>query len=251
MIELISLPWAIGASYVIDHLSTDTRAAAQPSWSTDIDYRVNSQGYRTLEWDQCNWQQSIVIFGCSNAFGVGLANHQTWPYQLSQRLNRPVINLGFPGASSQLLWMNTIRLARAGIKPWMVIYHWPPISRMLEFLDSPDQFVPHGSWSEPGWALDMITHEYQLPNMTSYYVETVKLIWHDIPVINAEWEQISTVVKPGTVFDRFNNWPHFVNVFSSNDRARDGIHPGPTCNLSAADQFEQLARQLLSNHCQG
>ncbi len=44
---------------------------------------------------------AIIIFGCSYAYGYLLEENQTFGYKLSQRLKRPVYNLGSSGISPQ------------------------------------------------------------------------------------------------------------------------------------------------------
>jgi len=39
-----------------------------------VNYTVNSQGYRTEEFEKIDWAQSVVIFGCSTVFGTGVSD---------------------------------------------------------------------------------------------------------------------------------------------------------------------------------
>lgn len=62
-------------------------------WTKDtvIEYRFNSHGFRTDEFDL---SERIICLGDSRTFGVGLHEWQTWPYFLSQLTGKPVWNLG-------------------------------------------------------------------------------------------------------------------------------------------------------------
>jgi hypothetical protein len=88
-----------------------------PWRNQQITYKLNSQNYRAPEWDSIDWENSVVMFGCSQVFGVGVDEDQTLGYYLSELLNKPVINLGIPGGSSMALWINTEKLLNYGINP--------------------------------------------------------------------------------------------------------------------------------------
>ena len=64
----------------------------QSGWSnnTVIEYKFNSGGFRTDEFDQ---SKRIIILGSSPTVGVGLHQHQTWSEQLSKKINVPIWNL--------------------------------------------------------------------------------------------------------------------------------------------------------------
>ena len=64
----------------------------QSGWSnnTVIEYKFNSGGFRTDEFDQ---SERIMILGSSPTVGVGLHQHQTWSEQLSKKINVPIWNL--------------------------------------------------------------------------------------------------------------------------------------------------------------
>ena len=67
-------------------------AWVQSGWTenTVIEYKFNSGGFRTDEFDQ---SKRIIILGSSPTVGVGLHQYQTWPELLSKKLNIPVWNL--------------------------------------------------------------------------------------------------------------------------------------------------------------
>ena len=60
------------------------------------EYIVNKLGYRT----SIEFNDDIPIaVGCSNTFGKGNHEIHTWPFLLSQKINKKIINLGIPGGS--------------------------------------------------------------------------------------------------------------------------------------------------------
>jgi hypothetical protein len=75
-----------------------------------VKYTLNSFGYRTKEFDDIDWKESIVMFGCSQVFGTGVTDEHTVPYFLEQLSGRPVINMGISGSSIQTALHNSIIL---------------------------------------------------------------------------------------------------------------------------------------------
>jgi len=90
-----TLNW-VGSDQSAHHrLSTDPEfypTWIQSGWTNDtvIEYRFNSGGFRTDEFDQ---SKRIMILGSSPTVGVGLHQHQTWSEQLSKKINIPIWNL--------------------------------------------------------------------------------------------------------------------------------------------------------------
>ncbi len=73
-----------------------------------INYRANRSGWRC---DHFTDEPSIVFFGCSFTYGVGMHEDDIWPTKVSKHFNMKCCNLGTPahnlGASSLYtsLWM--------------------------------------------------------------------------------------------------------------------------------------------------
>jgi hypothetical protein len=97
----------------------------------DVKYTLNSYGYRTKEFEDINWKESIVMFGCSHVFGTGNDDNHTIPYFLEQLTGIPVINLGVGGASIQFCLHNSLMLYKKYGVPKSVIYFWTGMSRHL------------------------------------------------------------------------------------------------------------------------
>ena len=95
--------------------------------STDyITPEVNSLGYRTVDFNKVVWNDSIVIFGCSYVFGVGLFNNETISNQLQELIGRPVINMGVPASSMSYAFFNQLALSNS--KPYAVVNLWTSIA---------------------------------------------------------------------------------------------------------------------------
>ena len=65
--------------------------------NTQINYRYNSHGFRTAEFDR---PFDAVCFGCSFTMGTGVHSQDTWPEQLAAITELTVANLGHAGSSN-------------------------------------------------------------------------------------------------------------------------------------------------------
>jgi len=73
------------------------RLEASGFLNTSIEYKYNSYGFRTAEFDQ---DFDIVCFGCSFTMGTGVHAWDTWPAQLEKITGLKVANLGHAGSSN-------------------------------------------------------------------------------------------------------------------------------------------------------
>ena len=69
--------------------------------NTQIDYRFNSYGFRTAEFDR---PVDAVCFGCSFTMGTGVHSQDTWPEQLQALTGLSVANLGHAGSSNDTVF---------------------------------------------------------------------------------------------------------------------------------------------------
>jgi len=102
----------------------------------EVAYQYNDYGYRSVEsyTKLLDVSDKIVCIGCSFTFGIGLELEETWPTQLSTLLNKPVLNLSFPGGShGYIIWqlLNTLRNVQTD-NIFVVI---PPKGRFFELTE--------------------------------------------------------------------------------------------------------------------
>lgn len=110
-----------------------------------FNYTLNSAGYRTKEFNDINWAKSIVIFGDSSVFGVGLPEEYTISGQIEKILNIPVINLGAPGSSSLYTLHNSVILSESYPTPKAVVSLWTSPYRLPYYTD--DRVMHCGNWN--------------------------------------------------------------------------------------------------------
>jgi hypothetical protein len=124
---------------------------------TGIFYQLNNDLYRTHEFSSVEWRESIVVFGCSTVFGLGLTEKETITSCLERITNRPVINMGVCGSSMQFSLYNSVILRNYYPLPKAVVHIWTSTARCTRF--SNDKIFNYGAWNsnEPlmmNWASD-------------------------------------------------------------------------------------------------
>jgi hypothetical protein len=194
---------------------------SQPSdwiWrNRSVTYTLNSQGYRAPEFDSINWSSSILCFGCSMTFGIGVDDSETWPHYLEQIVGIPCINLSVAGGSIQLNWANSVKLQTQSVRPRAVVYYWPNVNRSCEFIEGGQRVINWGPWSQPVSDLTVPGASSSAWVLNPLYAATMaqlmisSLQW-GCPCINLTWGRDLALVR------------HYLNVL---DSARDLVHPGP------------------------
>lgn len=179
----------------------------------EVTYKNNSQGYRTQEFNKIDWTESIVIFGCSNAYGVGLSEEDTVSSRLAAIVDRPVVNLGSGGSSMTFALHNSIMLNEKYPAPFAVVYIWPDYTRVLEYDRS--SIRNYGSWNmEPNSLMDVWNSNGHHAKVNAIFIQkTAKAIWQNKSrYFEGSFSGNNSLLK----------CKHFKNI----DKARDLMHPG-------------------------
>jgi|TARA_R110001592_G_scaffold132997_3_gene347969 hypothetical protein len=169
----------------------------------EIQYKLNSQGYRCPEFDTIDWKNSIVIVGCSQVFGIGLAEDETIAVQLQKLTDCPVINLGRPGSSIDYSLANNIQLRTNFPTPRAVINHWTEPMRETYFgVEKIATVTPGLSMHETyykkhiGMLINMfgldaedVEHDYKYKAKMSS--DTCKALWKDTTYIESTWNSLT------------------------------------------------------------
>ena len=143
-----------------------------------VNYTLNSSGYRAAEFDTINWSDSVVMFGCSQLFGVGVDDKDTLPSQLSSLIGKTVVNMGVIGSSMMFAFHNSLILKNICSKPLAVVNMWTNCDRTI-FYGNPMQHC--GAWNydslpyAKAWMEDLNhsdTHAYFISSASKH-------LWHD------------------------------------------------------------------------
>jgi hypothetical protein len=203
-----------------------------------ITYTFNQNGYRCPNWSEIAWQDSIIIIGCSNTFGLGLNYNDTAAHLLSQSLTTPVINLGVVGSSNHLMLFNSIKLIEQQIKPKAVILLFSDTSRYTHFNLDNNSIKSLGHWSlsdSPVKKVASVDH-----GMSNFYLDytrnqncdahgtmaaySTEAVWKAAGIKTLAYSAYFNSLK-----DKFKTLPARV------DKAREQSHPGINTNKLWAD----------------
>jgi hypothetical protein len=225
------------------------------SWSwrnRSISYTLNSQGFRCGQFDSLDWNNSIVCFGCSNTFGVGVDDSDTWPQVLNRLAQVPVINLSQGGQGCGFNWVNSVRVIAAGHKPRAAIYYWPDPIRMFTLSDPNNLNLVkrHGPWDMyndqtfPDIQLGLLWAQDSLLGVfwAEQYLRSLDIMWGQlgVPVLHTTWSQDFKVPR----VDKIVLCSHSKRNLSL--RARDLLHPGiEDHNFIACEIYARLMPILL------
>jgi hypothetical protein len=210
------------------HLKTQRHELERHGWiDSYFTYRFNSQGFRCREFDLT---PSLMTLGCSWTMGVGLPEHQVWPYLVSQELQLSCWNLGVGGSSNDTAFrLGVYYIPR--LRPKVVALLSPCPERMEIVLSEPDQlcFVSHNFSSS------------SVPRDLDLFYES----WIRIES-NAWLDQQKNILALRSICQ--DNDAKFVfltvdDILLRGDLARDLAHPGVRTQKNIARRFLDLISQ--------
>lgn len=186
--------------------------------------------HRPQNFEQHDWNSSILVFGCSMVYGEGVEVKDTLPSQLEIKTNIPCINLGVQGASPMYIWSDIADVLYQGITPKAIVVVWTHPNRLITYSGINTRNLTNtalGSNVITPLATEWILHEHQGPEFLARAIISSRVMCKDIPYFEYTW-----VKNQLDLFDlsRYNC-----------DLATDNIHPGP---LSYTKWAEHIANDI-------
>ena len=214
-----------------DFSGTDTKELFEknletrpPDWyyrHNPVTYTINSLGYRADEFEKIDWANSVVVFGCSNVYGVGLNDNETMPYYLSKILRTPVVNMGVGGSSITYALHNSIILRDGYPTPKAVVHMWTGYDRTVYY--NKNRLDSLGAWNVESyeymreWAKD----SSHAKSHALFASKSSKWMWRDTKYFEGSYfGETSRLLRC-----------YCVNVI---DYARDFGHPGKETQYQTA-----------------
>lgn len=200
---------------------------AQPiDWfyrNNPIEYKTNTNGYRTAEFDSIDWANSIVIFGCSHVFGVGLHEEDTIASQLAKITATPVINMGMGASSIEYSLYNSIILNQHYPTPKAVVQIYSSIDRTTYY--GKKNVTHHGPWNMKKYNyMDLYSND---ATHAKVHASMAQMITRQL------WSDKTKLYEASFLLDASENLQVF--LCKTIDKARDFSHPGPiTAGLVAS-----------------
>jgi hypothetical protein len=194
-----------------------------------VNYTYNKDFYRTGEFKNLDWAKSIVIFGCSNVFGVGQDEHDTVSSTLERLAGIPVINMGVGGSSINFSLHNSIIMNQSYPTPHAVVHLWTEESRCVYYAKK--KLFNLGSWKHghgnyfDAWTTEMYNYKTNalFASLISQQLWEGKCKYYEASYFGGTANTLKC--------DRINDI----------DKARDLMHFGPKTTLYTA---EKIANKL-------
>lgn len=204
---------------------------AVPNWEwldKKVSYTLNSQGYRAKEFDDCDWANSVLFFGCSWVYGVGVDDSDTMTSMFTAQTGIPSINLGMPAVSNWFTVKNCEILHTNGIKPKAVINCMTYPTRFTLFKDDDTQ-RNIGKWSvdDERILFEQLSQDYATSHFYTTWCKQLIDSYFDCPVLHYSVDgSLATHLKIPFLIDIVGE-KYF---WDRKNRARDTSHQGPTVN---------------------
>ena len=96
-----------------------------------VEYTLNSHKFRTKEFKDIDWKNSIVLIGCSCTFGTGVTDDHTIAAHLERITGKYVVNLGQIAAGNSVIAYNSHYLKENYPTPLAVVHIWSTMARWL------------------------------------------------------------------------------------------------------------------------
>jgi hypothetical protein len=220
-----------------------------------VKYTLNSLGYRTKEFDDIDWKESIVMFGCSFVFGTGVTDEHTIPYFLEQLSGRPVINMAVGGASIQTTLHNSIILNDSKYPTPKAVVHM--ISGLNRYQLYKDNSIHHiGEWNRP--TNDQFSDSTNTLSFNLMNIKMIRNLWknktiyyegtlHDYEgTFSSAWATFNQEKLINKLDDKICcHSPPLQCIAFEYDKARDLDHPGQIYNSKVAEEiYKKIKPQL-------
>jgi len=202
--------------------------------SNTVNYIVNSNGYRTKEFKDIDWKNSIVLFGGSDLFGVGLDERHTLSSQLESILDIPVINMGSSGTSITYNLHNSVILSNGYPTPKAVVQLWPNYDRCVYYHKRSVENLGSWNFSKNNY-MDLWNQDTTNAKINAIMARTIfRQIWKDRASIfegsfnhrSAKLLECQPLYNPPLIGN------FYINYYK--DLARDLTHPGIETQKEAA-----------------
>jgi len=198
-------------------------------------YNFNSEGFRTKEFKDIDWNNSVVVFGCSNVLGIGLEEKNTLSSKIEAKIGIPTINMGIGGASILRTFNDSLILAENGFTPKAIVFIWSDCYRTTLYKKGIVTNI--GAWCDGKndtteeywnkWCMD----ETNPKAHALFNVMAARRVW-----------QSRTKYFEGTFFLKTGNLLS-CPFYEIKDRSRDLSHPGVLTTEMVSEQIVEGLRK--------
>lgn len=217
----------------------------------DVEYKINSYGYRSDEFSKEDAKNNFLYAGCSVTFGVGLPFELTWPSFLNKKNDgEKIFNLGINGISSNIITYNINKYIEQFGKPKAVFALYPNFSRMESFIDDNLSIIHFREDSEKTlgnanqYKLDVTSTAVNVVNSIILLENYLNAI--EVPFFWSTWSgHFSKVAETKYIFKNYVKFGSDIdedlllkyNKHHYFNKARDNDHMGILAHLSVSQSF--------------
>ena len=197
----------------------------EPDTRTDgIQYNFNSLGYRTKEFSEIDWANSIAVFGGSDVLGEGIVEEETLTAKLQAKTGLFAVNMGIGGASMQRNLNDSLLVAINYPAPKAIVYIWPIHYRTTNYTEN--KIINNGpwNWDEPDNFMKPWIHEEGTNAVACalFNYMSSKHIWRNTKCYSASFfKPVASILE--------------IPALEILDKCKDNIHPGPLSMEAAAE----------------
>lgn len=196
----------------------------KPDMSNQIRYKLNSYGYRDIEWTESDLNDSIWCVGHSDTMGMGVEHTETWSYRLGSLTKSKTVNLGIAGASYDT-FSRVIGSGLSKYKPKTIIIQGTTPERKEYITQDFQQLVL------PSFTRDMLPHD----NVWKYTDNVTEQYEFERNINLIQYACIANNVQL-IMFDLPDRWD-YIKLYP----AKDNLHIGPYIH-------EQISQWLFSKY---
>ena len=226
-----------------------------------VEYKINSAGLRSKNFDQIKSSPVIVGIGCSITHGTGLTPEETWIHKLATELRCDYVNLSMPGCSTAITSVYcTEYILKQFSNVKAVCVYVPPPNRvdLLCYSDLNEaQYNLTDQEVVTDNLLNMIDRDYttnppkpedntiirgiEHTAFLNYTKDDLLLKYacesHDVPYVSIDSELFQV-----TLFDGLD--PEQRMIYENN-KARDGKHDGDLLHTDISREFLRELNELI------
>lgn len=208
--------------------------------SNTVEYTINSHKFRTKEFKDIDWKNSIVLLGCSYTFGVGVTDDDTIGANLQRITGKNVVNLGQPGVSNSIIAYNSYYLKENYPTPIAVVNLWTNMPRLF-WIDAKDRRIITEVLTSNNFSIEKKDISTVITN-NIMHMKMSNALWKGHPNHiqtcmtdyrkNGKWFSITQKVFPEAISLK-QSWIEDMS-------GRDNLHPG-------RETYKKIAKLIASN----
>lgn len=107
-----------------------------------ISYNMNAAGYRmNKNFNEIDYDNYIIFFGCSHTIGVGLPLEDTFAYRIAKQVKCDYINASIHSSGTDFVYANFLHFfGRMPKKPKCIVFVWPELTSKFYWLNNNIEF---------------------------------------------------------------------------------------------------------------